>query len=245
MLKVINMKSRKSNSSATKQGRFAGLLYLIIICCGLFSELFVRSTMIVPGNANETAQNIINNISLFKVGFAADIIMVICDIAVAVIFYLLLREVNKGLALAAAFFRLVQAAIIGMNLLHHFAAALLLEGAPYLSAIETSQINAQAMFFLNMHSYGYLISGVFFGMSCMVLGILFYRSAFFPKFLGVMLVAASIGYLTDCFVNFLAPQLGDLSEVLVLITAVTTELVLCIWLLIFGVRVSTKKTLAQ
>lgn len=225
-----------ANASAKKYGRVAGLLYLIIIICGLFSEIFVRSNLIVSGDATATANNIINSQGLFRIGFAADLIMVICDIGVALVFYILLKPVNNGLALLAAFFRLAQASILGINLLNHFAAILLLDGADYLTAFNTEQLNSLATLHLNMHSYGYLISGVFFGMSCMVLGHLFCKSSYFPKFLGGMLTLASLGYLTDCFVNFLAPEYANITELLLLPTAVVTELTLCVWLLIRGAK---------
>lgn len=225
-----------TNVSAKKSGRIAGILYLIIIICGLFSEMFVRSGLIVSGDATTTANNIVNAKGLFRLGFASDLVMVMCDVGVALMFYVLLKPVSKGLALLAAFFRLAQATIIGLNLLNYFAVLLLLGDAQYLSAYSAEQLQANAMFFLNMHSYGYLISGVFFGMSCMVLSYLFYKSAHFPKFLGVMLALASVGYLTDCFTNFLAPAYADVSEMLLLPTAVVTELTLCVWLLVKGAK---------
>src|SRR5690606_25260231 len=100
----------------------------------------------------------------------------------------------------------------------------------------TEQLQSMVMLFLNMHSQGYLISGVFFGFSCMVLGYLFFRSPLFPKVLGVMMSLASLGYLTDCAINFLAPEHAGMSEILVMLTAVPTELGLCAWLLIKGVK---------
>jgi hypothetical protein len=219
-----------------KQARNAGILYLIIIICGLFTEMFVRQSMIVPGAASATATNISASDSLFRLGFVSDLIMVMCDVGVAWLFYLLLKPVNKNLALLAALFRLGQATIIGLNSLNHFSAILLLSGADYLTVFEPEQLNALVMHFLNAHTYGYLISGVFFGISCLILGYLFYRASYLPKFLGIMLISAGIGYLTDCTVNFMWPYWTDASEITLLFTAVITELTLCIWLLVNGLR---------
>lgn len=225
-----------NNVYAKRYGHIAGILYLVIIISGLFSELFVRSALIIPGDATATAHNISASQGLFRTGFAADLLMVICDIGVAILFYTLLKPVSKGLALLAASFRLVQATIIGINLLNQFAAILLLSGSGYLSAFNADQLNALVSLHMQMHGYGYLISGVFFGMSCAVLSYLFYRSAYFPKFLGIMLGFASAGYLIDCFTNFLAPAYADMTEILLLPTAVVTELTLCVWLLVKGVK---------
>lgn len=225
-----------TDKNALTKARAAGALYLIIIACGLFSEMFVRGSLVVQGDANATADNILHAMPLYRAGFAADIIMAICDIGVAILFYQLLKPVSKGLALLAAVFRLVQAAIIGINLSNHFAGVVLLNNPDYLQAFDAKQLNTLVMFFLDMHGHGYLISGVFFGLSCLLLGRLFYLSPYFPKILGIMLALASFGYLTDCFTNFLAPAYANVSEMLVVATAVITEITLCLWLLVKGVK---------
>jgi hypothetical protein len=216
--------------------RAAGVLYLIIIISGLFSELFVRSGIIVTGDANATAENIAANSFLFRIGFISDLIMVMSDVGVALLFYLLLKPVNQGLSMLAAFFRLAQATVLGINLLNFYLPLLLLGDANYLSSFTNEQLNSLSLLFLNAHSYGYLISGVFFGISCVVLGHLIFKAGYFPKWLGILVVAAGISYLIDCVVNFLFPELASTSEILVMTVAVISELSLCLFLLIKGVK---------
>lgn len=162
--------------------------------------------------------------------------MVMSDVGVALLFYLLLKPVNQGLSMLAAFFRLAQATVIGINLLNLYLPQLLLGDAIYLSSFSGEQLNSLSLLFLNAHSYGYLISGVFFGISCVVLGILIYKANYFPKWLGILVVAAGISYLIDCVVNFLFPELASTSEILVMTVAVLSELSLCLFLLIKGVK---------
>ncbi len=119
----------------SKTARIAGVLYLTIILSGIFAQFFVRDSLIEPGDATATATNIVASESLFRVGIAADLIMILCDVALAAIFYVLLKPVDNGLALLAAFFRLVQAAILGMNLLNLFLALQLVDVAEHLSRI--------------------------------------------------------------------------------------------------------------
>jgi hypothetical protein len=121
-------------------------------------------------------------------------------------------------------------------LLNHFTALLLLSGAGYLAVFEPGQLHALATLVLQMHSYGYLISGVFFGLSCIVLGHLFIRADYQPGILGVLLFFAAFGYLVDSFTNFLLPDFAAISEWLVVASAVVTELSLCVWLLVKGVK---------
>ncbi|WP_206611025.1 DUF4386 domain-containing protein [Mariniphaga sediminis] len=230
------MKTMQSLQIMKTNARTAGILYLIIIISGLFSEMFVRSGIIVPGDAAATAGNITTHSFLFRVGFISDLVMVMSDVGVALLLYLLLKPVNQGLSMLAAFFRLAQATVIGINLLNFYLPLLLLGEGDYLSSFSGEQLNALSLLFLNAHSYGYLISGVFFGISCIFLGHLIFRAEYFPKWLGALVVAAGISYLIDCVVNFLFPELASTSEILVITVAVISELSLCLFLLIKGVK---------
>ena len=230
------MNTLNDRNSMKTNARIAGVLYLIIIVCGLFSEVFVRSGLIVPDDAASTANNIIQNQTLFRAGFLSDLIMVMSDVGVALLFYLLLKPVNNGLSMLAAFFRLAQATVLGLNLLNFYMPLLILNNGSYFSSFTGDQLYSLTDLFLRAHSYGYLISGVFFGLSCIVLGYLIYKSVSFPNWLGILIVAAGFSYLIDCFTNFMIPQHANVSEVLVMTVAVVSELSLCLFLLIKGVK---------
>jgi hypothetical protein len=216
-----------------KTAKIAGLLYLIIIVCAGFAEGYVRGTLIVPEDANATANNIINNQGLFRVGFVCDLVAFLCDLVVSILLYILLKPVNKTLSLIAASLRLLaHPAIASANLLNHFIALQLLSGADYLGTFEIDQLHALALLFLNMHTVGYLIAGAFFGLHCLILGYLIYKSAFFPNIIGIFLVIAAVGYLINSFGNFLFPDYKELFDMIVVLPAVIAELSLCLWLLI-------------
>ena len=231
------MKTMSFTQNMKRNARTAGVLYLVVILSGLFSELFVRSGIIVPGDAAATAANITANDFLFRLGFVSDLVMVMSDVGLALLFYLLLKPVSQGLSLLAAFFRLAQASVLGINLLHYYLPLLLLGDGNHSSGFSTEQINALSLFFLNAHSYGYLISGVFFSMSCIILGYLMYQSISFPKWLGILVAAAGFSYLIDSLTHFLFPELTSQSEILVLTIAVASELTLCLFLLIKGIKI--------
>jgi hypothetical protein len=152
--------------------------------------------------------------------------------------YWLLRPVNRYLSQLAALFRLTQAAVLGMNLLNHIGVLFLLHEPSYLHDFQSSQLQAGALWLMDMHTYGYLISGVFFGVSCLLSGFLISRSNYMPAIVGVLVMVAGIGYLLDSFIHFLYPEYSQISEHLVVITAIVGEFTLCFWLLIKGVRTS-------
>lgn len=218
--------------------RIAGLLYLIIIVAGISAEFFVRQSLIVAGDPATTAANVTAAESLFRLGIGGDLIMILADIALALAFFVLLRPVSTALALLAAFFRLVQASVLGLNLLNLFIALQYLSGASFLSAFSLEQRNAQGLLFLNAHSMGYTLAMIFFGAQCLVLGYLVYRSGYFPRVLGVLMLIAGAGYLTDSFASILLPNYASYEAMLLIVgfvPAFVGELAMCLWLLVKGV----------
>ena len=217
--------------------RAAGILYLMIIIFAGFSAGYVRSGIIVPGNAEATATNIMASEGLFRIGFVSDLIAFLTDAAVAVLLFVLLRPVSKTLSLLAAALRLLaHPAIAAINLLNHFIPLLLLGNADYLSAFQSEQLNAMVMIFLDAHTTGYLIAGAFFGVHLLLLGWLLFRSDLFPGILGILVFIASLGYLTESFGNFLVPGHESVFAWIVAIPAVIGELSFALWLVIKGVR---------
>lgn len=231
-----------SQTSPQAYARIGGWLYLIIIVAGGFAEIFVRGKLIVSGDATATAKNIMASESLWRLGFAGELIVLVCDVALALILYVLLRPVNENLALLAAFFRLVFVAIYGITGLTHVAALLLVGGADYLKAFEPHQLQALALLSLTLHEYGYAIALVFFGIHCFFLGYLIFRSGYFPKALGILLTIGSLGYLVNSFAIFLAPAFATTA---LLLPGGVAELSLCLWLIVMGVNVQKWEQKAQ
>ena len=220
--------------SPKKYARFAGLLYLVIIVFGLSGEILVRSALIVPGDPTATASNILTDTPLFRTGFFADSIMFLCDVALAVLIYILLKPAGKVIALAAMCFRLAQSAVLALNLLHYHAALMILNDSGIAGEFTGNQLNALAAFFLDLHSYGYDLGLLFFGVHCLLLGYLVFQSGYLPKILGVLTVAAGSTYLAGSYIRFLLPDYVEVVQP-VYIICIVTETALCLWLLIKGV----------
>src|SRR5262249_41905696 len=101
------------DTSPRLDARIAGGLYLIIIIGGFFSIGYVPSAMVVHGDPAETARNILAHELLFRLGFLAHILILPCNIALALLFYELFRVVNRGLAWLVVVFSLVGTAVEG------------------------------------------------------------------------------------------------------------------------------------
>ena len=239
------MMERIAEASPRLKARIAGLLYLIVIAGGIFAELFVRSALIVRGDAAATAANILAHEQLYRLGFAAGIIILVCNIPLAVIFYDLFKVVNRSVSLLVAFFILVGTAIESVNLLNHFMPLILLEGGRYLSVFEAEQLQALAYMSLKLQAVGFSISLVFFGFYCLLTGYLVFRSTFLPLLLGVLLAIGGLCYLTNSFAYFLWPELASRLFPAILVPSGIAELSLSLWLISIGVNVQRWKEQAK
>lgn len=189
--------------------RIAGSLYLVVAVLGGFAELYVRSSIVVAGDAAGTADNIRASATLFRVGFMSDLAQAIFFLLTAMALYLLLRDVHELVARAMVVFVAVSVAIICLNLLNQYVALSIATGG------ESRSI---------------------FGLWLLPLGYLVYRSGYFPKVLGVLLAIGCFGYLADLFTHFLAPGIAESIEPLVVAPAAVGELSLVAWLLVKGVN---------
>ena len=232
----IDLPDRAIRPSPQIYAKVAGLIWVIIAIMAGFAEFGVRQSLIVPGDAAATAQNILASQSLFRAGFASDLVVFVIDVALAAVLYVLFRPVSRTLALLMAFGRLAMAGILGLNLLNMFTALQLLTGAEYAAAFEQGQLQTLALVFLNAQSDGYALGMVFFGLHLAVLGYLVYRSGFLPRILGIVMAVSALGYLADSFTGFLVPQYAETLAVVVIVTAIIGELPLAVWLLIKGVN---------
>jgi len=203
---------------------------------GIFAEVAVRSRLIVDGDAQGTAANINDSETLFRLGFAADLVVFLCDVALAVLLYFLFRPVSRALSLLAAAFRLTQTAIIGVNLLNMFGALLILTDAEYLGAFDERQSEALSLLMLDLHQYGYTLGLTFFGMSTVIIGYLALSSGCIPRVLGALLCLAGLGYVADSVAFFLVPGYDGSVSPILLAPAIVGEVWFAFWLLFKGHR---------
>ncbi|HEU4387070.1 MAG TPA: DUF4386 domain-containing protein [Blastocatellia bacterium] len=228
------MEDHQPQISPQVYARIGGVLYLIIIVIGFSSEFFVRDKLVVSGNVTATANSIMASESLWRVTIAGELILLVCSIALTLILYVLLRPVNKTLALLAVLFNIVEFPIEAASKLCLVAALFLSGEADYLKVFEPHQLHALVQISLKLHDYGFGFDLVFFGCACLVYGYLLFRSGYFPRTLGVLMALAGLSYLINSFTLILAPSYaGTISLILVL--AVIGELSLCLWLMVKGV----------
>ncbi len=231
----MNFKNTISEFSPNKYARIGGVLYLIIIIAGLFGQLLVREALVVSGDPTATANKIMNSEMLWRIGITVDLIMQICDLPLMLIFYLLLKPVNKNLALLNLLFNLIQTAVLVANKLNLLTALFLLGDATYLNTFNPDQLNTLSYIYIRLHDAGFGVGLIFFGFVCLIEGYLIFKSKYFPKAIGILMQIAGLCYLINCFTLILAPKF---LSVFVLVPCLIGELSLCLWLIFKGVNLS-------
>ena len=226
------MMERIAEASPRFKARIAGVFYLLTTLTRMFVEIFVRNRLVVSDDAAATATNIMAHEPLFRLGFAADIIAFASYIALTALLYELFKHVNRSLSLVAAFFSLVACVVQAISSLFHLAPLVLLGGARYLNVFTVEQLQALALVFLRLRAAAYHNIGlVFFGLYCLLVGILILRSTFLPRILGVLMVLAGLSY-----VLFLSPPLVRSLQPYILVFPGVGQISLTLWLLVIGVN---------
>ena len=225
----------KQEFSPQTYARIGGALYLAIIVGGLIGEMAVRNVLVVPNDAAATAQNILASPMLWRIGIVADLLQHVCDVGLALVLYVLLRPVNRRIALLALLFDVVAMSVFVANKLNMVLPLFFLGDAEYLKALSPDQLHALAYLAIRAHDMGFGIGLIFFGCECIVLGWLIFRSGYLPRFLGVLMPIAGACYLVNSFALILAPALAHKLFPAILLPSFIGESALCLWLLIKGI----------
>jgi hypothetical protein len=191
----------------TTNARLAGLLWFLAAVTGGFSLFYVRSQVIVAGDAAATAANIMASEFLFRAAIVSNLFSQVFLFFFGLTAYHLFKEVNKALATVFLTSVMMTVAIAVVNALNNFGALLVLSQADYLKAFTPEQLNAVAMIFLRLNnSFGQGLLEIFWAPYFFSFGLLVIKSRFLPKVLGMLLMSMSVAYAINVLQKFLVPQ---------------------------------------
>ena len=225
---------RGDRTSVQAYARMAGLLLLVSIVAGGFGEGYAPNLLVHGNDASATVAALRAQEPLFRLSFAAYLVEAICDIAIALIFYVLLRPVSRGLALLSAFFGILSTATYAVCELFYFALPhLLLSDAEYLRTFTPDQIATLTLLSLKFFGYGAGLFLVFYGIGWIIRGWLMIRSGYLPSLLGVLMIVGGLGFAARTLSTVLAPQFA--SPIMLFLMA-PGGVLLSLWLLFRGVN---------
>jgi hypothetical protein len=200
------MTSTFADLSQRRAVTYLRILYPIWTVVGLFSILYVTTTLVEPGDAATTAKNLMDNELLFNLGIVGRLITQLIHILVVLILYELFKTVSKNQAALIVILGLVGVPIAMLNDLNQVAAMLVLRGADYLRVFTPDQSQSLMMFFLNLNEQGIFIASIFWGLWLFPIGTLTYESRYFPAIFGHFLIIAGFGYLLGSLLHLLLPN---------------------------------------
>jgi len=226
---------RASMTTPKALARTAGVLY-VLLAGAAFNEGYVLPRIVKSGDAAATAGNIRASATLFRVGFAGDLVAATCWLLLAMALYLLLNHVHQLAAAAMVTFAAVGATIQYLNQLNQYTALTIATSDHHTRAFGGPGSDGLTLLFATMQHNGYLIDSMFFGLWLLPLGYLVIRSGYFPRPLGVLLIIGCVAYIASMFLRVLAPAAGTSTAPLFITIAGTAELCFLAWLLIKAVN---------
>jgi hypothetical protein len=181
--------------------------------------------------------NIQANELLYRVGLAAHMIPIVCNVALVVLLYDLFKVVDRRIALMMVFYSLVGTAVECANLLNQFTPLVLLDAAQQAQALGADQVRDLAHAPLGLVSIGYDLQQVIYAFYLLAAGYLVFRSTFLPRGIGVLLVVAALAYLIYSFASFLSPAFAARLVPYIQLPSLLGEASLALSLLAIGVNV--------
>ena len=214
--------TRSPETAAAIYARGAGFAYLVTIACGMFAEVYVRSS-IRAADAIVTGERLRDFEQLHRLGILADGVMLMSYVVVTALLYSLFKPVNATVAFLAVLFSLVGIAILGASM-----AILLL---PIQMDGPSIAYNA-----LRLHGAAFNLTGLFFGPYCLLIGWLVVQSRWLPLAIGWLMMLAGAAFVFDASLELVAPAIARNIPEAILLISLVAEGALAIWLLAFGIR---------
>lgn len=211
--------------------RWAGLFYFLLIPVGFFGLAYVPSSIIMDGDPAATFANIEAFELLFRSGNVATLIMNLIAIALAISLYELFRETGRLLSISMLILLLVGTTISMLGTVGS-AAAILFSTMGSQDVLPIAQRVLSTDIALDLWKYTSHVAAIFWGLWLFPLGILSYRSGYFPRILGALLMISGMSYVFDSFAFFFRPDLQIATTNYLWVGEATFTL----WLLMFGVR---------
>ena len=225
-------------SSPKRLARIAGVLYLLNGIFSGFAFGYVLTKVYVPGHAATTAGNVVANSGLVRIGVVADLFQGTEWLFLAMTLYVLLKHVHQSAARAMVALVAVGAAIVCLNDVFQFESVRIAADPSYMAALGAAGSSALVQLLLEIHHYGFLVAQIFFGLWLVPLGYLAFRSAMFPKALGVLLIVGGGCYIVGLLAVFLVPDfdLGEKINTFVTLPSAIAEVSMVAYLLVKGVK---------
>ena len=227
--------TKPSPNVKTNYTTIAGIAYVLIIILSLIpSSIFDLGSIL---KAEHAAKNIIGYEGVFRIGIAIEFSMFMLVMVLSWALYIILKPVNKNLALLGLIFRFGEAILGCVVIIFYLAILMFLSGAEYLQVFEPAQLQALARFFLKLHGVGFYILLAIMGVGGVVYCYLFYISSYIPRILSVWGIITYLTMVAYGFVNIIL-QNPPAELMYAMAPGALFEISIGLWLFFKGVSVN-------
>lgn len=190
------MTNSTAETSPVVYARIAGFLYLIIIVTQILVATFIDPK-------GETINKIMANELLFRIDLVYELIMFASVVVLSWSLYVILKTVNKSLALVAMLLRFGEVIFGCLSVLSSLIVLLLITTPKVFSeAFETEQVHVLAELFLEVsHATTMSILVFFLSLGSIVFFYLFFKSQYIPRILAAFAIFAYSLTLIGMFVS--------------------------------------------
>jgi hypothetical protein len=219
-------------NSINKIARTTGLLYLLYMITSFVANLFGNFVFV---EAPVTINHIMTHAFQFRIGFVINLFSVVLFLLAAWALYVLLKPVNKDLALLFLLFNVAGFTVWLFSSLCLFGSLVILNGSEAIKAFQPDQLQALAVFFFGLYKIGVIIAQVPYGVWLFPLGYLVLKAGFLPKILGAFIVADGICQFVYVCQRLILPDLGIIAYPCLVISFIA-EVSLALWLAVKTVK---------
>jgi len=224
-----------ANNAQRTAAKVAGVAGLLSFALVVFGNYVLLGPLLVPGDAVDTARNILTHETQFRVALTCFIAYDIGAIVLSTALYVILAPVNRGLALAGALFRLVFALLWLIAPLNSLAALRLLGDAPYLKIFEPDRLQALARVQIAGSFDDYYVGLPFFGLAATICAWLWFKSKYIPRGLSIFGVIGSAWCVFCAFAYLIFPNFNNIVNDYIFDSPMALfELAVSFWLLFKG-----------
>ncbi len=233
------MTNTATEAAQARAARLAGAMFLFINATGIFSEIIVRGSLL-SGDVTQVAQNIISSERLYRLSIVGDLVTFTGVLVLIWALYVLLRPVNRDLALLAAILRIVETPVGVAATINSLIAVRLLSSAEYLEAFDAGQLHALSRLARNAFGFGQDVGFIFVGLGSTVFAYLLLRSRYIPRILAGWGVFASLLFTAYHFSIIVFPGVVETLMYVSFAPIGIYEIVLGFWLLLKGAEIQTR-----
>lgn len=207
-----------------RQARIAGLLYLTVAVFGGFAHFAVRGSIFEAGRAAATALNVVEHVNLMRAGVVADLLQATVFVFLGLVLYRMLESVDRWLAATMVVLVAIATTIICLNMVFQIGGLIVATHTTYTAAFGPAASNALVLLAFDIHSHGYLIAQIFFGLWLVPLGLLARRSGMFAPALAVLLVIGGLLYVAGTAIELVSPRIATMLGDLIYLPSTVAEI---------------------